>query len=246
MRDRVCILGVGIDSLTPKEAVAHIDALIQSGQPHHVVTVNPEIVVMAQRNEEFRHVLNEAQLALADGVGLMWAGRVTGSPLKGRVTGVDTLLSLAHLAADRGYRLFLLGAREGIAQRTARRLQYQWPDLQIVGAYGGSPAPQEEDSIVAMVRAAQPHLLFVAYGAPKQELWISRNLQRLQVPVAIGVGGAFDYISGATRRAPVWLRQLGLEWVFRLFREPWRWRRMLRLPAFVALVLRSALRRRPV
>lgn len=239
------ILGVGIDNLTPTEAVQSIDALVQSGKPHQVVTVNPEFLVMAQSNKEFRRILNAAPVSLADGVGLLWAARITGSPLKGRVTGVDTVLSLAGLAAEKGYRVFLLGAKEGIARSAGQRLQERWPGLCIAGTYAGSPAPEEDESIVARVQAARPHLLFVAYGAPQQEFWIDRNLHRLQVTVAMGVGGAFDYISGATRRAPSALRRLGLEWLFRLIQEPWRWRRMLRLPLFVALVLRSVAMRRP-
>jgi N-acetylglucosaminyldiphosphoundecaprenol N-acetyl-beta-D-mannosaminyltransferase len=144
---------------------------------------------------------------------------------------------VAELAARKGYRLFLLGAAEGVADLCAQRLSNRYPDLQIVGTYSGSPAVEEEDGILALVKQAKPDILFVAYGAPQQDKWIARNLARLGVPLAMGVGGALDFIAGAAVRAPRWMQRLGLEWLHRLYREPWRWRRMLALPRFVGLVI---------
>ncbi|MBI4498927.1 MAG: WecB/TagA/CpsF family glycosyltransferase [Chloroflexi bacterium] len=240
------VLGVRVDRLTAAAALARLTAFIESGLPHQVVTVNPEFIIQAQEHPAFREVLRRADLALADGVGLVWAGWLLGAPLPARLPGVDLVETLAALAAERGYRVFLLGAREGIAARAAQVLRGRFPALQVVGVHSGSPAPAEEDEIVERIRAARPHLLFVAYGAPQQDLWIARHLARLEVPVAMGVGGAFNYIAGGARRAPRWMRRLGLEWLHRLVREPWRWRRMLRLPRFAALVLREAARSRLV
>jgi N-acetylglucosaminyldiphosphoundecaprenol N-acetyl-beta-D-mannosaminyltransferase len=153
------------------------------------------------------------------------------------VTGVDTVQRIAELAARKGYCLFLLGAAQGVANLCAQRLNNKYPNLQIVGAYSGSPAVEEEDGIVALVKQAKPDVLFVAYGAPQQDKWIARNLNRLGVPLAMGVGGAFDFIAGMAVRAPQWMQRLGLEWLHRLYCEPWRWRRMLALPRFVGLVI---------
>jgi len=242
MRDRVYILGVGIDNLTEEEALQRIEGFIESGIPHQVVTPNPEFLVLAQDNPEFKEVLDKADLAVADGVGLLWAARFLGKPLKARVTGVELIRSLAQVAEERGYRIFLLGARVGIAQAAARTLKSEYPNLTIAGTYAGSPAPEEEKAIVERVLAAAPHMLFVAYGFPQQDMWIRRNMSQMNVPLAMGVGGAFDFISGAVKRAPLWMCRLGLEWVFRLIQQPWRWRRMLRLPRFVWLVLHSARR----
>jgi N-acetylglucosaminyldiphosphoundecaprenol N-acetyl-beta-D-mannosaminyltransferase len=144
---------------------------------------------------------------------------------------------LAALVAQRGYRLFLLGAAEGVAAEAARRLRARHPTLAVVGTYAGSPAAEEEEAIVNMVRAVRPDILLVAYGAPWQDKWLARNLQRLGVPVTMGVGGALDFIAGKARRAPVWMQRLGLEWLHRLIQEPWRWRRMLALPKFTVLVV---------
>jgi N-acetylglucosaminyldiphosphoundecaprenol N-acetyl-beta-D-mannosaminyltransferase len=238
-RDQVVILGVPVDNFTEEEALARIEAFIENGRPHQVVTVNPEFVVAAQSDANFLQVLQEADLSLPDGVGLLWAARFLGAPLSERVAGVDTVRRIASLGAERGYRLFLLGAAEGVAEATAMRLEEENPGLKAAGTYAGSPDPKEEEGIVEMIRAAGPHVLLVAYGAPQQDLWIHRNLGRLGVPVVMGVGGAFDFISGKAKRAPGWMQRLGLEWLHRLLHEPWRWRRMLALPKFLWLVLRS-------
>ncbi|MCK4450446.1 MAG: WecB/TagA/CpsF family glycosyltransferase, partial [Anaerolineae bacterium] len=148
---------------------------------------------------------------------------------------------VAALAAQKGYSLFLLGAAPGVAVATAARLCQTYPGLRIAGTHAGSPALEEEDEIVRLIQRAKPDILFVAYGAPQQDKWIARNLERLGVPVAMGVGGAFDFISGRAKRAPRWLQRVGLEWLHRLLHEPWRWRRMLALPRFVWLVVRERL-----
>lgn len=241
MRPQLTILDVPVHGLTLDEAVDRIEAFIASGGPHHVVTVNPEFLVQARELPEFRRVLQQADLALADGVGLLVAARLLGRPLPGRVTGVDLVERLAERSAARGYRVYLLGAAPGVAQQTGDVLSRRYPGLQVVGAYAGSPDPGEDADLIARVRAAEPQILFVAFGAPQQDLWIRRNFERLLPPVAIGVGGAFDYISGRVPRAPRQMRALGLEWLYRLVRQPWRWRRMLRLPRFVGLVIRQRL-----
>lgn len=237
MSDKVTILGVALDNLTQREALRRLANFIESGQPHHVVTVNPEFVMIARNDAEFRHVLKTADLVLADGIGLIWASRLLGQPLKERVTGVDTTDRLAALAAEKGYRMFLLGAREGVSAAAGDVLQQRYPGLMVAGAYAGTPSLEDESDIVERVRTAAPHILLVAYGAPEQDLWIRRNLASLGVPLAMGVGGAFDFISGRVPRAPRWMQRAGLEWLYRLIREPKRWRRMLRLPRFALLVL---------
>jgi N-acetylglucosaminyldiphosphoundecaprenol N-acetyl-beta-D-mannosaminyltransferase len=240
----VSILGVRLDNLDQVEAIHRLLAFAATRETHHAVTVNPEFVMEAQRNAAFRAVLATADLALPDGVGLAWAARTLGTPLRGRATGVDTLLGLAPYAAQQGLSFYLLGAAPGIAEEAAQRLMALAPGLRIAGTYAGSPAPEEEEEIVARVRQAAPDFLFVAYGAPQQDLWIARNLARLQVPVAMGVGGTFDYVSGRVPRAPGGWRRLGLEWLYRLLRQPWRWRRMLALPRFVLAVVVARLQNR--
>lgn len=233
----ISILGIRIHNLGKAEALEGILGMVAEGTPHHVVTVNPEFAVLAHQDPSFRDALNQADLALADGVGISWAALLTGHRIRARLPGVDLMERLAELAAQRGYRFYLLGARPGVAEGAARALAARYPGLRIAGVYAGSPRPEEEEAIIERVRAAAPHFLFVAYGAPQQDLWIRRNLARLGVPMTMGVGGSLDYLSGVVPRAPSWMRRMGLEWLFRLLREPWRWRRMLRLPLFLWLVL---------
>ena len=239
--DCIDILGVRVDNITQAEALDRIEGFIGDGRIHQVATVNPEFVVIAQEDHEFRAILAGADLALPDGVGLLLASHILGTPLRERVAGSDLVYPLAQRAAQRGHRVFLLGAAPGIAGMAARRLQDLYPGLIVAGAYAGSAGPEGDEEAVSRIRAVSPQVLLVAYGAPAQDRWIHRNRARLEVPVCIGVGGALDFISGKIPRAPVWMRQVGIEWLFRLFQEPWRWRRMLRLPRFVYLVLRKRL-----
>ena len=236
-RAQVSILGIPVDDVTYDEALARMAEFVSDGHPHQVVTVNPEFIMTAQEDPHFHQILRQAHLNLPDGQGLIWAAQLLGAPLRERVTGVDTVVRLAELSSQEGYSIFLLGAAEGVAAAAARQLQNRFPELRIAGTYVGSPAPDEEDQIVARIQDVHPDLLFVAYGAPRQEKWIARNLARLSVAVAIGVGGTFDFISGEASRAPAWVQRLGMEWLHRLAHQPWRWRRMLALPKFGLLVL---------
>ncbi|HLQ33396.1 MAG TPA: WecB/TagA/CpsF family glycosyltransferase [Chloroflexota bacterium] len=232
----VCFLGVRVDDVTIDQAVEVISGFIEAGRPRQVVTINPEFVIAARRQPDFKAVLDAADLCVPDAVGLQWGSRVLGKPLQGRVPGVDLVWRLAGLAAERGWSIFLLGGFDGVGQRTAERFVEAYPGLRIAGTYEGHPGDSEA---VERVKAARPELLLVAYGAPAQDLWIARHKDELRVPVSMGVGGSFDYIAGRAQRAPAWLRQIGLEWLHRLVHEPWRWRRMLALPRFAILVLRQ-------
>jgi N-acetylglucosaminyldiphosphoundecaprenol N-acetyl-beta-D-mannosaminyltransferase len=238
------VLGVRVDRLSQQQALDSIERIVarrrDSGNQlpcQQVVTVNPEFVMMAQRDTIFRQCINQAALVLADGMGVVWATRYLRTPAPERVTGTDTLAALARRSANSGYRLYLLGAAPGVAELAAQRLQELAPGVQIAGTYAGSPAPAEEDEIIERISAAEADIVCVAYGAPAQELWIRRNLSRLPAAVAMGVGGAYDFLSGRQARAPKIMQRAGLEWVFRLYREPWRWRRMLALPRFAIKVI---------
>jgi len=158
-------------------------------------------------------------------------------PLPERVTGSDGLPKIAERAAEKGWKLYFLGAAPGVVEKAAHILRERYPELLVVGTHSGSPAPEEEDDIVARVNASSADLLFVAYGAPEQDKWIARNLPRLNVTMAMGVGGAFDFIAGVVPRAPLWMQSMGLEWLFRLYLQPRRIGRMMRLPRFVLAVL---------
>jgi N-acetylglucosaminyldiphosphoundecaprenol N-acetyl-beta-D-mannosaminyltransferase len=235
----VRILGVRVDAITFDGMLARIGEWIRAGGTHQICTVNPEFVMEAQHNTAFAAVLEAADLCIADGVGLLWAARRLGHRLPQRVTGSDAVPLIAARAAELGWRLFLLGAAPGIAERAGALLVERSPGLQIVGTYPGSPAESEAPEIIARVHSADPDVLFVAYGAPKQDVWIARHATSLGVPLMMGVGGSLDFVVGAQKRAPKWLQRLNLEWLYRLIIQPWRWRRQLALPRFVLAVMKE-------
>ena len=233
------VLGVRVDCVDMDGALARIESFVDAGGRHQVTTVNPEFVMRAGEDKEFARVLEAADLCLADGSGVVWAARRQGCVLTGPVTGVDLIPQLAALCARRQFRLFLLGAAPGVADDLAGHLRAQHPGLH-VAAHSGSPEPSADEETVGRITAERSQVLMVAYGAPNQELWIDRVVGRLGgVSVAIGVGGAFDYLTGRVPRAPLWMRRAGMEWVFRLARQPWRIRRMVVLPEYTLRVLRS-------
>ena len=230
------VLGVRVDCLDMEGALERIEALIESGGHHLVATVNPEFVMRAQKDAEFARVLESADLCLPDGIGVVWAARRQGCQLGEPVPGVDLIPPLAALCARRGFRVFLLGAEQGVAAELAFRLRGEHPGLQVESHPGSANASADAETLT-MIRAYQTQVLLVAFGAPKQELWIDRLKDQLGVSVAIGVGGAFDYLTGRVPRAPVWMRRAGFEWLHRLVRQPWRVRRMVVLPAYALKVL---------
>jgi N-acetylglucosaminyldiphosphoundecaprenol N-acetyl-beta-D-mannosaminyltransferase len=233
------ILGIKVDSITYQQALEKSKELIESSGKHYIVTPNPEIIVKATKDAQFRKILNKADLSVPDGIGLVWMAKLIGKDAKGRVAGTDLLLGLAILAEEHGFNMFLLGAGEGIAKKASEALKKEFPKLEIVGAYSGNADPKFDKETREKIGNKEIDILAVAYGAPKQEKWIERNLSKLNVKLAIGVGGAFDYISGEKARAPVWAQKIGLEWAFRLVNEPSRFKRQLALPHFVYLVLKE-------
>lgn len=236
------MLGVPVHAVTYRDTLSRFAAMIASGAPHQVCTVNPEFVMAAQGNPAFMAVLRQSALNLPDGQGLLWAARLRGQHLPERVAGSTLVWQLATQAAAQGWCVYLLGAGPGVAMAAAERLRAHAPGLMIVT---DGADPHEADEIVTRVREAQPDVLLVAYGAPKQDLWIAAHAGRLQVPVMMGVGGSLDFVAGIAVRAPRWMQRLGLEWLHRLWREPWRWRRMLALPRFAwtVAVKRNAIRK---
>jgi len=238
--DPITILDIPIHPLTYEHFLQIIAEFIAEKRPRQICTANPEFVMTAQRQANFRQVLRRADLVVADGVGLLWAARRQGRPLPERVTGSDGIYLLAERAAREGWRIYFLGAAPGVAEEAARLLQQRYPGLQVAGTYAGSPAEKEYAEIAARIRAARPHILLVAYGAPQQDIWIAEHKEELGVPVSMGIGGAFDHVVGVRRRAPSWLIRLNLEWLWRLITQPWRWRRQLELPRFVLAVLRAS------
>ncbi len=219
------ILNVRIDNLSQKETLEWIARAVKKKTPCQIITANPEILIEARRNPAFFEILNQSDLNVPDGAGLLFAAKFSGQKLKERVTGVDLVKKLAK----EKFSLFFLGGRENRAKESVKVLVKDNPNLKIAGIDSGGEAGERGEvkkEVLEKIKKAKPDILLVAFGAPKQEFFISQYKKELNVPVAIGVGGAFDFISGKMPRAPLWLRQMGLEWLFRLFIQPKRWKRI--------------------
>lgn len=240
--EKVKILGIDVHRLTLQQALEKIIEFIEQGRPRIVVTANPEIIMRAQIDGEFARILAEAALVTGDGTGVVWASRRLGNPLPERVTGIELLNCLLPIAAQKQYRIYLLGAAPGVAERAARRMENAVSGLTIVGTHHGYLNPELEDRVVADIKEKRPHLLFVAMGAPRQEKWIASHLDELGVPVSIGVGGSLDVWAGEVDRAPVWMQKHGLEWLYRIWRQPARLKRAAVIPKFVLAVLKEGRR----
>jgi N-acetylglucosaminyldiphosphoundecaprenol N-acetyl-beta-D-mannosaminyltransferase len=234
---RFTLLGVPVDAMTEAEAVEWVAGAIADGRPRLVISVNPERIMHAGRDPAFAAILRRADLALADGAGVLWAARRLGHPLPGRVAGVDFVKALAARGAGAGWRFFFLGGGPGVAEAAGLVLGDTYPGFVLAGAQPGSADPGADAATTEAVRSSRAQILLLAYGAAAEEAWLNRNLERSGAVIGLGVGGAFDFISGRARRAPRWMREHGLEWLHRLGRQPWRWRRMLALPRFVVRVL---------
>ncbi len=218
------ILDVKIDFLSFNEAVKRADFLNSKKKSSYIVTLNPEIIMAAQKDAAFRRIINAADLVTPDGFGLMLMAQLLGHPLKERITGVDLTWALLKLAEDRGYGVFLLGGAKGVAKKAAENIKRVHPKIRFVGISSADP---DDKGIIDKIGKAKPDILFVAYGAPKQEKFISYLTSRISIPLSIGVGGTFDYIAGVHPYAPEWIRKLGLEWLYRLFTQPKRFNRII-------------------
>lgn len=237
LRQRLDLFGVRIDHVDLTSAVDRIRWFLDSGGAHQVVTVNLDFLYLAEQNATFRLTLNEADLAVPDGMPLVWLSRVLGTPLKGRVTGVELMHECCRIAAKSDVGVFFLGGAPEVAALAAARAEERYPGLRVAwySPPFGPISPDEDERIVETVIQAKPGFLFVALGAPRQDLWIREHRERLGVPVAMGVGCVLDLLAGTVHRAPAWIQSLGFEWSYRLLREPRRlWRRYLRddLPLF--------------
>lgn len=240
MEKRLEILGVGIDKVNSREVLQQIGQFIASGKPHQIVTANAEIIYQASKNDKMKTVINAAQMVTADGSGVVWASRQLGQPLQQRVTGIDLVNSICQQSAKDKWKIYILGSAPGVAATAANNIQNKFPGCNIIGTHHGYFDSEEEKQIIAELEQLKPDVLFVALGAPKQEYWIADHLPQLQIPVAMGIGGSMDVLSGNVKRAPKWMQKMSLEWLYRLLIQPTRFKRVLALPKFMLAVKKQA------
>ncbi len=225
---RIDVLGVGVDNLTLDEALARGMELANGEKCAYAVTPNPEFILMAKKNETFKAALNDAALVVADGIGVVKAAKILGRPLKARVPGIDLAGGLCAQMAKNGKRLFLLGAKPGVAQMAAENLAKQYPGLTVCGTHDGYF--KEDGPIVQEIKAAGADVVFVCLGAPKQEFWMAQHGPATGAKLLLGLGGSLDVFAGTVERAPERWQRMGMEWCYRLLKEPKRIGRMAKLP----------------
>jgi len=231
------ILGSRIDEVSFPEAVARIREFLFEPRAHHVITGNTLMLLDAETDPQLQAILEKADLVVPESSGVYWASRRLGQPLKEFIPGIDLLLALCKVAVELKQPIYLLGAKEGVAQAAAKTLAANFSGLTIGGAAHGYFTAAETPVVLERIAACRPAFLFVGMSVPGQEKWIAQHLQNTSAGVVMGVGGSFDVLAGRLRRAPAWMRVLGIEWLYRLIQEPWRWRRIARLPIFAFKVI---------
>ncbi len=231
------VLGVGFDNVTMEQAVQRAGELITAGGFHYAVTPNAEFVQRAETDGQFRDALNAADLVLPDGIGVVYAAKILGRPLQGRVPGCDFAAALCDWMASNQKKLFLLGAKPGVAEQAGQNLAAAHPGLTVCGVHDGYF--QEDASVVQEIRAAGADVVFVCLGAPKQEYWMIEHGPETGAAFLIGLGGSLDVFAGTVKRAPEVWQKLGLEWLYRLLKQPSRIGRMAKLPLFLVSAIKA-------
>jgi len=244
----VKILGVKVSRVNLKETMSLFEEWIQQKLKKRICVLPVNCILWAYKNPELAAIYNSAALCLADGVPLLWASRWLGFPIPGRVTGLDLLPAFAELASKREYSFFFMGAKEGVADLLADTLRAKYPNLKIAGTYSppfsNSFSEKENNKIIRLINTAKPDILWVSLTAPKQDIWIYQNYEKLDVSIALGVGGAFDVTAGIVRRAPLWMQHAGLEWFYRFLKEPFRLfrRYFIEAPLFIPLIIAQVIK----
>ena len=228
---RIDVMGVGFDSLTMDEAVARARDLMAERRAAYVVTPNPEIVMLCRDDPAAMQAVQGADLVLPDGIGVIYGAKILGTPLRAKLPGIDFASALMAQMGQEGKSVFLLGAKPGVADAAAEKMRERFPGLVIAGTNDGYF--QDDDPVVEKINAAQPDLLLVCLGAPKQELWMAQNAERLDVGLMAGLGGSLDVFAGTVMRAPKAWQKMNAEWLYRCVKEPWRFKRIVRLPLFI-------------
>lgn len=231
------VRGLKVNNLSMEETLDELNRLVETGGAHLTVTLGVEMVMHAEKDAEFREIVNGASLVVPDSVGILWACKKAGHPLKERVPGIDILQQAASRAERYPWKIFLLGAEPGVAEKAAQSLKEKNPHISIAGCHHGYFTREQEEEVINKIRDSGARVLFAALGFPKQEKWFERHRDKLGDLVVIGVGGSLDVLAGKVKRAPVLFQKLGLEWFYRLVSQPQRIGRMMALPAFVIKIM---------
>lgn len=237
MRKTVDVMGIPVDSVTIHEALDRVKTFLSTDCVHTIYTPNAEIMMDAVKDPSLKNILSEADMLIPDGAGVVLASKILGHPLPEKVPGFDLLKNTFALRLNKKLRFFFFGGAPGVAEEAAINILGQYHRVEIVGYRNGYFSPEDEAQIIEEINASNADVLAVALGAPRQEKWIHTNKNKLKVKICIGVGGSFDVLAGKVQLAPDFFRKNNLEWLYRLFKEPWRYKRMLKLPQFILLTI---------
>lgn len=240
---QVNIMGVPFLHTDQDSFVNLLEQRIQQKEKTFVITANPEVVMRSYQDKEFKTYINKATYITADGIGVVKAAQLLKNPLPGRVTGYDTMIQLLEKANQNNHKIYLLGAQKETLQKTIQNISSDYPNIQIVGSQDGY-FDWDQNDIAATIAREKPAITFVALGVPRQEKWITENIDAFDQGIFIGIGGSFDVIAGTVKRAPVFWQKVNLEWFYRLLKQPSRWKRMLSLPRFALHILKLKLQKR--
>jgi N-acetylglucosaminyldiphosphoundecaprenol N-acetyl-beta-D-mannosaminyltransferase len=229
--------GVNVSPLSYDEILVDLEKRMKKNEKSTIIAVNPEKVIKAENDAQLKELINKSTYQIPDGIGILLASKLKGGRIRSRVTGVDMMDRLLQFAADKGYKVFLYGAKEEVVKKAKENIEKKYPSIQISGYENGYV--QDPQTVIDKINASQADILFVAMGSPKQELWIREHMHSVHAKVFQGVGGSFDVFAGQVKRAPLFYRKLGLEWFYRLMKEPKRFKRQLALPKFLIKVLTS-------
>jgi N-acetylglucosaminyldiphosphoundecaprenol N-acetyl-beta-D-mannosaminyltransferase len=236
---KVRIFGVPVSRMSMKQTVSYLTEAIEQRKPHQVITANPIMIMSALEDPDYLQMMKQAELIVPDGAGVVWASGYVGQPVAERVAGYDLIHELMKVGEPRGWKVYLLGASPEVIETAANKLKQLYPEINIVGFRDGFFPDEQDGQIIEGIVQASPDILLVGRSASKQEPWVAKYKQALDIPVMMGVGGSFDVLSGKLKRAPLMFQKLRLEWLYRLIQEPWRFRRMLTLPKFAVKVIRE-------
>ena len=236
LNDKVKILGVGVNAVTMQEALDRIEKFFEEKKPKIIATANAEMLMRATYDEELKKILNDAELVVPDGAGTVWAAHHLGYQMPERVAGYDLAQELMKRAPEKNRRIYFFGSAPNVAEKAKLKAEELYPGIKIVGTRNGFFSADDESKIISEIKSAQPDLLFAALGVPKQEKFLAKYKDELNVPVSIGVGGTFDVMAGGMKRAPKWMQRAKLEWLFRAILQPKRAGRLIALPKFVLKV----------
>ncbi|RCX12378.1 N-acetylmannosaminyltransferase [Anaerobacterium chartisolvens] len=237
MSDKSNITGVYVDHITMRQALRQLRIFLEEGGVHTIFTPNAEIMMDAHTDHSLKSILNGSDMVIADGAGVVLASKILGVSLPEKVSGIDLVRNSFSISMNPKIRYFLFGSKPGVAEQAAKNILLRYPDVEIAGCRNGYFREEDNEAIIDEINSSNADILLVALGAPKQEKWIYSNKSSLKVKVCIGVGGSLDVFAGTVRLAPEFFRKNGLEWLYRLYKEPWRFKRMLKLPRYILLAL---------